>query len=271
MPVVRGLFISLIIHTLVSWILFQIPESWLVTDQKTNSVEIEILNKPDNSNRQIVRETTLPEAQKSLDEALARFVSAQKQRVHLETKARESGMTKNRTQNNFEKLKRFTQTGKDVDGYEPVDFSKALQEQGRSTVGESLPTDLAVGSFTALNTDQYQFYSFYARVEELVRFRWETKVREALAIFDYKKLLGKVAEKNWITHAVFILDREGKLQKIQLMKESGVTAFDHAAVAAFQDVVIFPNPPQEMVESDGFIHLKYSFNVHFSPSALVSR
>lgn len=268
MPVVRGLFISLIAHIILSWLLYQVPSSWLESEQKQKSVEIEIINQKEKDDRQVVRATSIPEAQKSLDEALARFVSAQKQRVHLETKARDTGMTKNRTQNNFEKLKRLTQTGKDVDGYQPVDFTKALQEKGISTVGEALPIDLAVGSFTALNTDKYQFYSFYSRVEELVRFRWETKVREALTVFSRKNLLARVAEKNWVTQAVFILSPEGRLQKIQMMKESGVSAFDQAATAAFQDVQIFPNPPREMVESDGFIHLKYGFNVQINPSAV---
>ncbi len=268
MPVIRALFLSLILHLLMSWILYQIPESWIKPPQKTSAVEVEILNSPSYKDKKIVRETTLPEAQKSLEKALARFVSAQNKRVVLETMAKKIGMTKNRTQNNFEIQKKTTQTGKDFTGYKPVDFAKVLREQGESTVGEVLPKDLAVGSFTALNTDQYQFYSFYGRIEELVRFRWETKVREALSLFDRRNLLNRVGNKDWTTQAVFILDRDGKLQKIMIMKESGVTAFDHAATSAFQDALIFPNPPREMVESDGFIHLKYSFNVHFDPNLM---
>lgn len=274
MAVIRGLIISLVIHVLLSWLLLQMPESSpVLSSQKPNTVEVEIRNQPSKEDLQVVRETSIPEAQKSLDDALARFLSAKKQRVVLETKAKESGMTRNRTQNNFETPKKYTQAGKDFSGYKPVDFSKALREKdkGLSTVGEALPTDLAVGSFTALNTDQYQFYSFYARIEELIRFRWETNVRSALELFDRRNLLQRVGERNWTTQAVFILNRQGKLQKILMMKESGITSFDQAATSAFQEVMLFPNPPDEMVEADGLIRLKYSFNVHFDPKTMATR
>ncbi len=273
MPVIRSLFISLSLHILLSWLLLQVPETWTsLSPVNTSSVEVEILNRPPaKDERQVVRETTIPEAQKSLDQSLARFLSAKRERVILETQAKNSGMTKNRSQNNFETSKKYTETGKDFTGYKPVDFSKALRDKGESTVGEALPTDLAVGSFTALNTDQYQFYSFYSRIEELIRFRWETKVRDALDIFDRRRLLGRIGDKNWTTQAVFLLDRHGKLQKILVMKESGITSFDQAAISSFQEVMLFPNPPKEMVEGDGFIRLKYSFTVHINPNVMATR
>ncbi|MNS84638.1 hypothetical protein D3C72_1184710 [compost metagenome] len=54
------------------------------------------------------------------------------------------------------------------------------------------------------------------------------------------------------------------------MKESGVVAFDTSAVRAFQEAAVFPNPPQEMIQEDGFIHLKFSFTVNFRPPTLVN-
>lgn len=274
MPVIRGLLISLSVHLLLSWLLMQVPQSWTrPSSVKTSQVKVQLIDKPASKDeRQVVRDTSIPEAQKSLDDALARFLSAKRQRVVLETQAKNSGMTKNRSEYKFETPpKKTAQSGKDITGYKPVDFSKALQDKGESTVGEALPTDLAVGSFTALNTDQYQFYSFYSRVEELVRFRWETRVRDALEIFDRRRLLDRLGNRNWVTQAVFVLDKHGKLQKVLVMKESGITSFDQAAIGAFQEVMLFPNPPDEMVEDDGLIRLKYSFNVHFNPNVMATR
>ncbi len=53
------------------------------------------------------------------------------------------------------------------------------------------------------------------------------------------------------------------------MKESGLKSFDQAAVQAFAQARMFPNPPEDMIESDGLIHLKYSFQVHYEPKVLV--
>jgi hypothetical protein len=40
-----------------------------------------------------------------------------------------------------------------------------------------------------------------------------------------------------------------------------VKEVDRAAVAAFSEANYFPNPPKEMAEKDGRIHLKYAFVV----------
>jgi len=53
-----------------------------------------------------------------------------------------------------------------------------------------------------------------------------------------------------------------------IFRQSGLPAFDEAAVRAFAEARIFPNPPKEMVEEDGMIHLKYSFTVEFDPHLL---
>ncbi len=164
---------------------------------------------------------------------------------------------------------------KDKDGYRTVDISKELQEmnrfnEGMSTIGESMPRDVKVGSFTALNTDRYLFYTFYARMEELIRFRWETRVQQAINNFD-NNTLSLAGNRNWVTHVEFLLDKNGFLRSALVMKESGIKSFDAAAVNAFKDARVFPNPPQEMVQDDGFIHIKFSFTVNYNPPVLVNR
>jgi TonB family protein len=150
-------------------------------------------------------------------------------------------------------------------GYKPVELFPRDQYM-RSTVGESLPDDVSVGDFTALNTDQYQFYTFYARVEDLVRYRWESHVRNAIDYFDRRAVVKNISQKTWITQIEFLIDPNGHLKKAILLKESGIALFDQSSVRAFEDAKVFPNPPKEMVQSDGFIHLRYSFHVYFNPS-----
>jgi TonB family protein len=128
---------------------------------------------------------------------------------------------------------------------------------------------VSVGSFTALNTDRYTFYSFFARVEDLVRFRWETRVRTAIDNYDRGYVLGVIGQKNWLTSLDIWLTKDGRFHSAHVLKESGIPGFDQAAAMAFKEAGMFSNPPAEMVEDDGYIHLRYNFNVRFRPSAVV--
>jgi TonB family protein len=286
-PVVRALFISFLVH-----ILFMVGMALFVpaTPARKEIAEIDIIEPKHNDKiakpqQQIVRQAFVPEKLKApQDDELARFLSQQKQRVKKESQAAEAGMTENREnalkqQQQKEQKQRQQQTRAPLpeakDGYREVDISREMSDMSRlqggvSRVGESLPTDVRVGSFTALNTDRYTFYTFYARIEELVRFRWETQVGRAIDSFDRNTLL-QASDRNWVTQVEFILDARGELKQAIIMKASGIKQFDMAAVNAFREARIFPNPPREMVEEDGFIHLKYGFNVNYRPPAMAIR
>lgn len=239
--------------------------------------------------RQVVREVQVPKSElKEDDTDLARFLSADRQRVRKEMQASQSGMTKNREQGSADKIREQEQkksladrtqnerfeTAKD---YSPdgVDIAKNLQEYARtmdpapSTVGEALPQDVSIGSFTALNTDRYVYYSFYSRIEDMIRFRWESRVRQAVDSFDRNYILSVVGQKNWVTSLDIWLNKDGRFHSAHILKESGIAKFDQAAALAFKEAGMFSNPPAEMIEDDGYIHLRYNFNVRFRPSAVV--
>ncbi len=286
--------ISLLLHLgLITGVIVWGP---LFSPPKPETIEISLAPPPTESlkksknNQQIVRQALAPDQLKAPDdETLARFLSEQRQRVKKESQASVSGMTENRTNTSTlpkkaetppkqaQKSQDKTQIDKnevDKDGYRTVDVTKELAEmnalnQGQSTVGEALPTDVKFGSFTALNTDRYLFYSFYARIEELVRYRWESRIQTAINGMDPATAMN-LSRRNWNTQVEFLLDKQGFLQKALIMKESGVRNFDAAAVNAFKEARVFPNPPQEMIEEDGFIHLRYTFTVNYAPPTLVN-
>ena len=245
------------------------------------------LRKSKQPQQQIVRQALVPDQIKAPDDdTLAKYLSEKKQRVKQESQAAHNGMTENRSNTSTlpqkqpkpqpqqtQQTSKATSAEKDKEGFR--DISKDLAEmnqlsQGQSSVGEALPTTVKVGSFTALNTDRYLFYTFYARIEELVRYRWESRVMRAIDTLD-PRTAAMAGNRNWNTQVEFLLDRRGFLQKAMIMKESGIAVFDAAAVNAFKEARIFPNPPQEMVEDDGYIHLKFTFTVNYAPPALVNR
>lgn len=293
---------SVILHILITLFVYNIPESWIPKDNlftdglvvEKKPISIELIE--DKNTQQIVRQAQVPESQidkSSKDKA--RFLSANSQRVLLETKARLSGKTENnlstpkyqqeiiqkklaQIQNELKDLKDIkdqegtlevqTLNGKKKSDYRPLELYPKNQKYGVSTFGETVPEDISVGDFTALNTDQFQFYTFYARIEDLVRFRWETKVREAIDQLNRYQALKNISQTQWVSQLEFQIDDKGILRKALLLKESGISRFDQAAILAFQDARVFPNPPKEMLKEDGLIHLRYSFQVNYSPTYL---
>ncbi len=137
---------------------------------------------------------------------------------------------------------------------------------GYSTVSERLPSSIAVGTMTLLNTDAYQFYSFFMRIEELVRYRWETGVYKSLAPFPrqnpYTSEFTTVLE-TWLYPS-------GKVHSVRVFKKSGFAGFDNAAIQAFMSAKVMPNPPRELISENGFIRLRYSFLVR-TPQKLMAQ
>lgn len=294
-----ALALSLLFHVLLVAILWLVPKNYFlnlntafvsqVPVEKPSLLEVVLQDKK--PSQQIVRQADAPESiQYTESRDPARFLSEKRQRVILETQAKESGKTQNRNSNipRYQrellenKIKEELRSihdendgdivvdkggGKNKENYKPLEMFPKDQYM-RSTVGESLPKDVSVGDFTALNTDQYQFYTFYARVEDLVRFRWETHVRNAIEYFDRRNVIQNISKKTWVSQIEFLIDAQGHLRKAILLKESGISQFDQSSIRAFEDAKVFPNPPKEMLQSDGFIHLRYSFHVYFNPSFL---
>ena len=137
-------------------------------------------------------------------------------------------------------------------------------DKGDSTVGEALPDDIKFGEFTALNTDRNLFYSFYARMEEVIRPPWVRYARAAIYSYQTgaRKLTGR---ETWLTNVEIILDKNGNYVRAVIHQGSGVTALDEAPVEAFRSAKQFPHPPAEMVKGDGFIHIYCQFTVAVAP------
>ncbi len=294
-----GVGFSLIFHFVLVLVLFFMPQEWLnkitptqssLIIEKIRPLDIEIIDEKDQ--QQIVRSALPPESQmdKSSKEK-ARFLSEATQRVLIETKAKLSGKTSNNfstpkyqkeliakkleqiqrdfksskfEDKDFNSTEISAPTNKKKSDYKPLELYPN-ENYGVSTLGESLPDDVSVGNFTALNTDQFQFYTFYSRVEDLVRFRWESKIRESMEQLNRSRALTNVSKNEWISEVEFLIDSRGHLKKALILRESGIYRFDQSAIFAFEDAKIFPNPPKEMLRSDGYIHLRYSFHVNYNP------
>lgn len=246
---------------------------------------------------QIVRKTKLPlEAlQPDRENDRRRFLSEDRQTVLTETRAARTGISENRSGQTSE-----PQAAKHTPA-EPIDkltsqehaelkiahtkeVSQLAKERkneasrelllpsdprripGVSTTGERLPDDVKIGDFTALNTDRFTYYTFYARVEEQIRHRWVRYVKAAL----YGGGDVTPGQRQFQTNLEIILNRQGEFQRALIYQTSGSKDLDVAPILAFREAHKIPNPPREMVKEDGTIRLLYSFNVDNIPPLIRS-
>jgi TonB family protein len=246
-------------------------------------IEVSLQEKPENSTaNQIVRQADPP---KELENKLesnekTELFSERKQRVKIQSKAALFGLTKNRFYNAQKKSKERTERLAKEKLRPTKDKNSILgdlkQRETRdtsnneaflnapSTIGEMLPDSIKTGEITALNTDRHLFYSFYTRVEEAIRYKWEHDVEVTISNLNRNQYYNP--KSTWSTRLDILLTKEGKFHRAVLLKESGIRGLDLAAVNAFRDANFFPHPPKEMVGDDGFIRMQYQFHVFFDPS-----
>jgi TonB family protein len=294
---------SILIHLLFFEGASLIP---IVSKPSTTPIEVSLispenpeLDKPSdaiNKSLTIVRETPVPKENLDLSEEAkkqkAHYLSAEDRRVRVETRAQLLGLTKNRfyqAQKETEKKKQSqekkSEKSKEQHKWKSYDNSEFLANESNktkkmnnaetqsssqefSTVGEILSDNIKIGDMTALNTDRSLYYSFYSRIEELIRYRWETLIEEALLHVNPARI--NSAKENWDTRIDIFLNADGSFAKALVLKSSGVNSFDFAASRAFEEAKLFPHPPPEMVEN-GVIRLQYMFRVFYKPKVMVNQ
>lgn len=199
----------------------------------------------------------------------ARFSSEKTQRVQVETRVQEIGPTQNKSVETKNSSKKIVKSVPQSDeGFLP-EFARTLNSapnvNRESSLGSELPRDIQLSDTTNLNTDSNIYYSFYDRVEQLFRIRWSDRIHYYWNRIpnDFKKdnLAGRV----WSTTFEVVLKGTGEYHSATIIRSSGYKPFDEAAIYSFKSAKYFPNVPRAKVESDGFVRLKYRFNLHVDP------
>ena len=262
-----GIFLlfSVLVH-LGSYTGFSLFAPALIKNPLTSVTEVEILDEAPSlksSDKPVVKQLNSPNSLFADQEA--RFSSEKTQRVRQETQVREIGPTqnKNRQASNLPSPEYTNDTS------EIPEFARSLNsmptEFTDSKLGNTLPRDIPFSDTTNLNTDSNIYYSFYDRVEQLFRVRWSERINYywARIPYDFKKenLSGKI----WSTTFEVVLKGTGEYHSATVLQSSGYKPFDEAAIFSFKSAGFFPNVPRAKVEADGFVRLKYRFNLHVGP------
>jgi hypothetical protein len=241
----RFLFISLLVH-----LIFWLGVAHLPTHEPESKkiVEIELIDKNTMRLSHAKKLKTL-----NMTKLEPRFWGEENQSVEKETKAKNLGYLNPSTQTKGEKK----EDNKDDLGPKKLnELAKDLLNVNASDISDF--PDINDGLVTALNTERFVYFSFFQRVDQRITNLWIQKLKEyenRWTPSDIQRLAGK----NWITYLEVLLDSKGNYVKSVLHRSSGVGPIDTAASDSFLDAGMFPNPPSAMIQSDGYIHLKYAF------------
>ncbi len=262
------LFLSVLVHltSYTGFTLLKLPPS---QNSLTTVTEVEIVNNSDlkklnDSEKPIIKQ--LDSTNSLFAEDKARFSSEKTQRVQIETKARSIGATQNRSAaaENLPDPKHL------ADESELPEFTKSINTKtnanSRSQLGTELPNDIPYSDTTNLNTDANIYYSFYDRVEQLFRVRWSERVNYYWDRIPYDFKKENLAGRIWSTTFEIVLKQSGEYYSGNIIRSSGYKPFDEAAIYSFKNARFFPNIPKAKVEPDGFVRLKYRFNLHVGPN-----
>lgn len=134
---------------------------------------------------------------------------------------------------------------------------------GPSSVKTHVP-GIEEGSFTALNKQQFTYYSFFYRSGEQIGNRWRDGLVNLAQQLKREEFL-ILAKARRETVIEVLLTKEGHFSRAYLLKSSGDRRLDLLPFEAFRAAAPFMNPPKGLVDADGMIRLKYAFVVDFRP------
>lgn len=139
---------------------------------------------------------------------------------------------------------------------------KDFMKFGRSP--HALPKDIPFGNQTVLNTDKVKYASFINRIADEVYHPWVEAAEKSLR--DFMVGQKKVEPNLYVTRLRVTLDQKGSLLGIQVLESCGVEELDEAPKKALWETEPFPNPPEQLYESDGYIRLTYEFQFEWRNS-----
>jgi len=115
--------------------------------------------------------------------------------------------------------------------------------------------DIDDGDETALNSKRWRFASFFNRIKRQVAEHWHPD-----EVYRQRDPTGAVyGRRNRYTELRISIKPDGNLSNVALALPSGLEFLDDEAIQAFKEAGPFPNPPRQLVESNGTINFGFGF------------
>jgi TonB family protein len=127
--------------------------------------------------------------------------------------------------------------------------------QVRSSLENFIP-DVKPGTKTVLNARKAPFAAFIARVHRQIHKYWGFG---ALEDWDALPASSPFNNESLATTLEIVLNQDGTVGKITVVKASGYLAYDAAAIDAVFAAGPFPEPPSEILSSNGKVYFHWNF------------
>lgn len=216
--------------------LFSVRVDWKLPPEKTPApISLEKFIEPKADEERPIVETSEALEQKETD-APARFLGEFRNRVEKETRSDRTGK--------FQERRRFESSlpGLDGEGYAPPG-PWGIPAQSPHQLAE----DLAKGNQTLLNTDPVIYASYINRIGDELYDVWTSLLYDAVRDLSFRGV--RLDEKSYLTEIGLMLNRQGEVTGVQIVKSCGIPEFDNAAKDAFWKTEPFQNPPSQLFKS----------------------
>lgn len=118
------------------------------------------------------------------------------------------------------------------------------------------------GEETLVNSRSFKYWDFFQRVKERVRQEWDP-----VSVYRARDPTGSVyGIRDRLTILEVVLDKEGHLLRLEVVRPSGLAFLDEEAVRAFREAAPFPNPPAGLEDESGRIQFHFGFLLDMTSS-----
>jgi TonB family protein len=110
------------------------------------------------------------------------------------------------------------------------------------------------GNQTALNAAASPFADYLAKMHRSIHREFAMRFLPSLPVVG-----GAFADPNLVTRLEIIVNRDGSLHQLGVVRTSGFTAFDYGAWNAVTRAAPFPEPPKRILSGDGRVYMRWDF------------
>ena len=122
---------------------------------------------------------------------------------------------------------------------------------------ENFINEVTPGNQTELNTRAAPFAQFIARMHRQIHEKWAFGFLNQM---DASFRDSPMNDLKLIAKLEIVLDGEGNVDKIAMVRTSGITGFDGAAISAVYDAAPFPTPPTAILSGNGKVYIHWKFH-----------
>jgi TonB family protein len=122
-----------------------------------------------------------------------------------------------------------------------------------------------LGERLALNTHEYLYAGYLARIRRMVNFYWEQNLRNL-------PRTARVQDTSYLTEVRVVIDANGSIVDLAVTRTATLRELDDAVTRAYHLAAPFPPPPEGLIEADGKVHLPaMKWTARFSTSQVQFR